>query len=164
MKKQKYEFGDHVMVAKDLDVTMSHFDNDCEAIVIGSYADQYGGTDTKSYTIYIKGKGDCSWYHEHQLTLIKTERLDLLAHWKRRAKKRATKHGDLDWIFSHGDKVLKNTKGATIEALAACIGTINLWGSHGEGIVYYQNAMSILKLAEPYLKNNDKTGWLQLCE
>ena len=45
MKKQKFSTGDHVKVAKDLGSTMRHFQNDCEAIIIGSYADRFGGDD-----------------------------------------------------------------------------------------------------------------------
>lgn len=79
---QKFHKGDHVMVAKDLGPNMSHFKSDCEAIVIGSYKDQYGGNNTNSYTIHIKGRGQTSWYEEHQLTLIRIRAIDLLDEWE----------------------------------------------------------------------------------
>ena len=80
---QKYTKGDHVKVAKDLGQIMSHFQNDCEAIVIGSYADEYGESDTKSYTIHIKGQGEVAWYEEYQLKLIGKNKLDLLDQWEK---------------------------------------------------------------------------------
>lgn len=42
-KDQKFHKGDHVRVAKDLGPRMSHFKNDCDAIVISSYDDKLGG-------------------------------------------------------------------------------------------------------------------------
>ena len=55
---QKFKKGDYVRVAKDLGPSMGHFPADCDAIVIGSYKDQYGGSDTKSYTLSLKGNGE----------------------------------------------------------------------------------------------------------
>ena len=51
---QKFKKGDMVRVAKDLGPYMSHFTGDCEAIVMGSYADLFGGDDRKSYKLYLK--------------------------------------------------------------------------------------------------------------
>lgn len=68
---QKFHAGDHVRVAKDLGGCMSHFPSNCDAIVVCSYADRYGGEDTNNYSIYIKGLGEISWYYEHQMELIK---------------------------------------------------------------------------------------------
>lgn len=82
MTMQKYQKGDHVKVAKELGDSMSHFQSDCEAIVIGSYSDKYGGSNTSSYTIRIKGGGEVSWYYENQLELIEAGRLDLLEQWE----------------------------------------------------------------------------------
>ena len=161
---QKFKKGDYVRVAKDLGPSMGHFPADCDAIVIGSYKDQYGGSDTKSYTLSLKGNGEYSWYKERQLTLIKRNRLDLLKQWEKEAKEENDLHYDLDWIFSNGETVLHGASEATIRALANCIGVSNLWGSHGEGFVYYQNAMTILSLAKPFLESDDKAGWLAFAE
>lgn len=70
---QKFKRGDLVRIAKDLGPSMSHFTADALAVVVGSYKDQYGGgrEAEKSYTLHIQGRGPCSWYHEHQLTLVK---------------------------------------------------------------------------------------------
>ena len=79
---QKFHKGDLVHIAKDLGPSMSHFESDIDAIVISSYNDKYGNGDTKSYTLHLKGFGKCSWYYEHQLTLIKYNCLDLLKQWE----------------------------------------------------------------------------------
>jgi hypothetical protein len=42
-RPQKFNKGDVVWVAKDLGSTMSHFNNDCPAIVMYSYESEYGG-------------------------------------------------------------------------------------------------------------------------
>lgn len=39
---QKFNNGDYVHIASDLGIGMEHFTNTCDAIVIGSYDDQYG--------------------------------------------------------------------------------------------------------------------------
>lgn len=39
----KFHKGDLVHVAADLGMSMDHFAKDIDAIVIGSYRDQYGG-------------------------------------------------------------------------------------------------------------------------
>ena len=80
--EQKFNHGDLVHIAKDLGRAMHHFEADQDAIVVGSYADQYGGDDTKSYTLHLQGHGPVSWYSEHQLTLIEENRRDLLIQWR----------------------------------------------------------------------------------
>lgn len=161
---QKFQRGDWVRVVKDLGPSMSHFTADCEAIVIGSYADQYGGSDHNSYTLHLKGRGQCSWYYGEQLTLIEAGRLDKLQAWEDEAKAEHEQKSDLDWIFANGSEVLERGTGSSIAALAACFGLTNLWGRNGEGITYYANAMGTLQMAAPYLKAGDKAGWLAHCE
>lgn len=161
---QKFHKGDLVHVVKDLGPAMSHFTSDIDAIVIGSYKDQYGGNDTKSYTLHLKGRGQCSWYDEHQLELLETGRFDLIDQWEAEERAEAKQRGDLDWIFANGPDVLRGAHGASIAALASGVGVSNLWGSHGEGISYYENAMRVLSLAAPYLTQKYKAGWLAFCE
>lgn len=79
---QKFNKGDKVKVADDLGSSMSHFQSGMAAIVTGSYKDQYGGSDTKSYTIHIQGQGECSWYYENQLTLIERGCYEELDKWE----------------------------------------------------------------------------------
>jgi len=162
-EKQKFQKGDYVRVAKDLGPCMTHFESDCDAIVIGSYSDQYSGDDIKSYTIYIEGHDETSWYYEGQLTLKEKNRLDILSKWKKEAKEIYKLESDLDWIFSHGDDILKSVSGSSVEALASCLGLTDLWGSKGEGFTYYSNAYAVLGIAKPFLEKNDKNGWLGKC-
>lgn len=162
--EQKFKKGDHVKIADDLGESMSHFQSGCDAIVIGSYADQYGGSDITSYTLHIKGSGENSWYYENQLELIEPHKLDLLDTWKKEEQKEIDQKSDLDWIFANGEDVIKNPHGSSISALASCLGIANLWGSHGEGIVYYENSLRILKAAAPFLLTGSKKEWLEICE
>jgi hypothetical protein len=90
--------------------------------------------------------------------------MDLLKVWKDEEEKERKMHSDLNWIFANGKEVLHSASGATIEALASCLGVKNLWGSHGEGFVYYKNAMNILSLAKPFLESGDKAGWVAFAE
>jgi hypothetical protein len=163
-RTQLFKMGDLVKIAKDLVPAMSHFDADCEAIVIGSYADQYGGDNHNSYTLYLKGGGKTSWYDGEQLTLIEANQTSKLKAWEEEVEAERKQKSDLDWIFSHGDEVLMGPHGATVQALANCFGLTNLWGDRGEGITYSYNTAYTMALAEPYLKNSDKAGWLEACE
>lgn len=159
---QKFQKGDWVRIAKDLGPSMSHFTADCEAIVIGSYKDQYGGDNTDSFTLHLKGRGQSSWYYDSQLTMIESGRLDKLQAWEEEAEAERKQKSDLEWIFANGPEVAEKPHGASIQALAECFGLTNLWGRNGEGITYYSNAMGTLELAAPYLKAGDKAGWLAL--
>lgn len=161
---QKFHKGDWVQVANDLGQSMSHFTAGCEAIVIGSFKDKYGGSDTGSYTLHLKDGGRTSWYYENQLTLIEGGKLDKLKQWEDKADSEQKQKSNIDWIFSNGVDVIANPHSASISALAKCFGVTNLWGSNGEGFVYYQNAMTTLAMAKPYIEAADKTGWLTHCE
>jgi len=165
LKKQKFHKGDLVRVAKDLGQTMSHFKNDCDAIVIGSYKDEYGGDNTRDYTLHLKDKGKVSWYEEWQLTLLEKNRMDLLKQWKKEEKEQNKIESDLNWIFKNGKSVLKSASGSTVIALSNCLGVSedDLCGSYGEGFVFYENGLTVLMLAKPFLQKGDKTGWLNFC-
>lgn len=160
--KQEFQKGDHVQVAKDLGPSMSHFTGDCEAIVIGSYRDQYGGSDTNSYTLHLKGRGRTSWYYGQQLTLIERDRNDLLATWEHEAAELESRDSNLTWIFNNGALVMKRASGATVAALANHMGIVNLWGSRGEGITLYEMSHLVMQLARPYLWFCDEDGFLEM--
>lgn len=157
--KQKFIKGD--LVKKVPNEFPSHFKNEDEAIIIDSYAGQFGGSNTDSYTVFIKGKGEFSWCEEKELTLIDSSRLDLLEKWRKEREERIKVLSDLDWIFEHGKDVAENTTGASIEALAKCCGINNLWGSRGEFITYRYNASMILSAARPYLLAGAKMAWIK---
>lgn len=164
-EKQKFQKGDYVRVAKDLGSSMSHFPSDCNAIVIGSYADQFGGKDIKSYTLFLENRGESSWYEEWQLELIEASRLDLLDEWEKLRQDKITKHSNLDWIFANGKEVLENPTGASMQSLANCIiPDYNLWGNNGEGFVYHANVTIIKTLAEPFLLEGNKDKWVEFAK
>jgi len=161
---QKFHRGDLVHVAKDLGKSMSHFTNDIDAIVIGSYAEQYGGgRNSPSYTLHLKGMGHCSWYDEHQLTLLESDRADLLEKWEAEEEAEHELHSGLDWIFANAKQVIENPPGSSLQSLANCLKLGSLWGSRGEGYQYYINAHTIHDLATPYLEANDRVGWDEMC-
>ena len=70
--EQKYFRGHRVKIAEDLGPSMAHFTGDCEAIVIGSYSDQFGGDNDDSYSLLLltEQQYSVSWYREHKLTLL----------------------------------------------------------------------------------------------
>lgn len=80
---QKFFKGDLVQVG-EMPISMSHFTGNCKAIVLYTYAEKYGrrgSNPDKDYSLFILKRGDCgevAWYHEDQLTLIESDRLDLL--------------------------------------------------------------------------------------
>ncbi len=164
--EQKFKRGDVVHIAKDLGPSMAHFENDREAIIMGSYRDQYGGLNKiDDYTVmFIDTGSSCSWYHTHQLTFIRHGGEDEIHDINKARHERDNQQSDLDWIFSNGTKVLGCPSSASIEALALCLGVTNLWGSRGEGITYSINSMRVMALAEPFLKTGDKESWLEFCK
>lgn len=172
---QKFHKGDHVKVACDYSTGFMISDGESkpilsewagkEAIVIASYSDQFGVKDSGGdYTLHIKGQGEVSWFCEKSLILIEYGRIYLLEAWEAEKETERKEKADIDWIFTNGDDVITNPHGASIETLAECFGMTNLWGKHGEGFIYYQNAMATLGMAAPFLKSGDKEGWLELCE
>lgn len=162
-KAQKFRRGDHVRIQDRFPAWMAHLPGEgAEAIVVGSYADQFGGSDTRSYMLHFKGHGEVAWYYEEQLTLIERGRLDLLSDWQSGLDEEIEEKSDLDWIFEHGPEVADKPVGASIQALADSKGLGDLWGSRGEGVVWMQNALSVMAIAKPYLMARDKAGWMDL--
>ena len=162
---QKYKKYDHVMIDKDLGSAMSHFESGCEAIVMYSYADKYSGDNTGDYSLYFKGGRTSAWYEECQLTLIRAGQKDLYDQWHTESLEDKKQKSNLDWIFDNGELVLTSASGASIEALAGCLGLAikDIWGPHGEGVHYYINSMKLLSIASSFLVSGDKKGWLEYC-
>ena len=164
MSNQEFHKGDLIHVVADLGLCMSHFTSDVDAIVIGSYSDLYGGDDTNSYALHLKGRGHTSWYDENQIILIERQRSDLLEVWEQERNTEIKQKSDLDWIFENGPDVVKTPTGASLQSLANSHGLGSLWGDRGEGITYYTRSMQILEMATPFLLNKDKDGWLSLAD
>lgn len=157
MKKQKFKRGDLVHIAKDLGPYMSHFDNDCDAIILGSYRDQYGGEDNVDdwSVLFCDSGGECSWYHTNQLTFIKHVGDDGIKKVEfERSKKDATQQ-DIHWIVANWLQIRERVPGATMAKLMELVGITNPWGSRGEGVDYYANAMATHRLLDPALSTGN---------
>lgn len=74
--RQKFKAGDKVFVSITDDNSpfpgcMKHFtNNNIEAVVQYTYAQIYGGSDFRSYSLEFPDGHSSSWYYEKQLTLI----------------------------------------------------------------------------------------------
>lgn len=160
---QRLQKGDLVRVADNLGPMMRFHESGVDALVVASYAEQFGGNDTETYTLFIKNRGRVSWYYGHQLTLVERGRIDMLELWTQQIKAEVALYSDLDWIFEHGSDVLEHKYGASCEALFRCVSEESMWGRCGEGFVWAENAGIILAASEPFLRSGDKAGWLEAC-
>jgi hypothetical protein len=164
MAKQKFKRGDLVYVEKITCPSRDHFTNECRAIVIASYTDQYASgidrDEEHDYTLHLEGRGESSWYPESGLTLIETKQHDLLEQWIEDKENEATIKGDIDWIFANKESFIKRSHSASIAVVASMIGIDNLWGSRGEGMTYYMNARMVLLHFMPFLEDDDQEGWV----
>lgn len=153
----KLNKGDYVIIENNCDWIISDKREGEEAIVL------HDNHDGSAYSIFVKGEGQIAWYDRDMLTLLETNRVDLLDKWRDEKKVEEKMKSNLDWIFENGKKVAKSPHGASIEALAKCLGFNNLWPG-GEGITYLQNYITVLEMAPPYLESEDKQGWLDFSE
>lgn len=89
-KRQQFRHADLVRIADDLGPSMDHFHKGCDGIVINSYYEKYGksGNDPhNSYTVFIDGHGEHSWYEGWQLAFLRNDP-DLLTEWRIKNAKR----------------------------------------------------------------------------
>jgi hypothetical protein len=102
--KQKFKRGNLVKIAKDLGPHMSHFENDKEAVIIGSYDDLYGGGNTSQYSLMFTDTGSrSSWYYESQLTLINEGGEHLIEEGAKKSEEIKNKEIQIDYILSKLD-------------------------------------------------------------
>lgn len=157
MKPQKFKRGDVVHIAKNLGPSMWHFENDCDAIIMASYRDLYGGDDINNWKVmFCDTGGECAWYYTNQLTFLRhggeaeIEKVTFL-----REKREATEQ-DIDWILANWIHIRERTPGATIGKLMALVGITDPSGPSGEGFVWYANAMATRKLLDRVLSTGDR--------
>lgn len=77
---QKFFKGDLVEVG-DMPSCMSHFPNNCKALVLYTYKEKYGGgkREEKQYCVYLlPNRGEASWYYEDQLTFVEADQFEML--------------------------------------------------------------------------------------
>jgi len=155
MKKQKFKRGDVVHIAKDLGPSMAHFENDLEAVVMGSYRDQYGGDNAKDYTLmFCRDGNEVSWYGETQLTFLRHGGEAEIERIKFEREKRKSTERDINWIMANWLGIRENPSGATLAALMRLIGIENPWPS-GEGWELAENQMRTFALFDPILSTGD---------
>lgn len=164
---QRFRRGDLVRIARSMPSGMSHFPCDCEAIVIGSYADLFGGEEDGMYSLHLDGgRGECSWYPSEVLTLIERDAHDLLKQWKDVERDVHAMHTSLEWIFEHGPRMSAAHRWLphdSLQTLFSMLGGGNLWGARGEGIDLQRNMQITMSHALPYLARGDRAGWESYC-
>lgn len=78
---QKFFKGDLVRIG-EMPQSMRHFPGNCEAVVLYTYKEKYGGgkREAQEYGVHIllPHEGETAWYHEEQLTFIARDRFDKL--------------------------------------------------------------------------------------
>lgn len=131
------------------------------AIIVASYADQFGGTNHNSFTLFVEGEAEVSWFESYRLELIESDQFKLLSKWRHDRQKQIDQWADIDWIFSHPESL---TRGASLQALANCMGFGSLWGARGEGVDWAINARNVAEYARPFVEAGDQRGWFRLCE
>ena len=158
--KQKFKRGNLVHIAKNLGSMMSHFENDKDVIVVGSYADQYGGSNTKSYTVMFEDGNTSSWYEESQLTLISEGGEHLFEEAKKRKEKISKQNTDFDFIVTEIDK--GSVSSETILFLFGKFGFETSFHRNGEFYVLYSD-WSELQPIFKYIKNAENLEDAKSC-
>lgn len=155
---QKFHRGDMVRIAKDLGPSMSHFECDQDAVVIGSYSDQYGGSNNDSYTLLLAdGSNTISWYYERQLTFVRKVGEEGIKKIKDDREESEKNHDNLDWIFENWKSIRKKIPTKSAMFLMAECGITNPWPS-GEMMEYYTNFQAVFLRIGPFLESGDKEG------
>lgn len=149
--KQKFKRGDLVRIAKDLGPAMSHFTADCNAIVIGSYKDQYGGGEQEntSYTVFIEGQGETSWYDESQLTFIR-HAPTLLKQWQKQSDRAHRQRTNLKWVLKNWDKVKESAHADTILYLFDVFSISTNFHQHGEYYILFSEWKAALPMIDKF--------------
>lgn len=156
-RPQKFQSGDLIRIAKDLGSSMSHFKADCDAIVIATYAQQFGGNNVDSYTLLFEDEGRVSWYHEAQLTFIKHVGQEGIKAWTDAIKERAENESALPYIVANWKSFKKDGKypSASLCELLRMVGVTNPWGSSGEGVNLYNNYNQIIRIFDEVISGGD---------
>lgn len=153
--EQKYKRGDVVRVDVDLGPEMAHFRAGQDAIVMGSYRDQFGGDNVDSYTLLFFDGGESSWYRTRQMAFLRHGGEEEIARVKAERAERAKVETDLAWIVTNWKTLRIKVPGATMGELMKRIGITDPWGPRGDGITYYANAHATLVLLDPILLTGD---------
>ena len=159
---QKYTRGDIIKLKPSSSWNRSH--PDAEIMILQSYKEQFGGTNTTSYTCLIRYHDEASWFREGEFELVE-QSPHLEAVWRKEIEEKRKIESSLEWVFDNAEVLSKRGYSQTVlETLGKVIGINDLWGSRGEGLTYYTNAHIILEVATPYLEKGDINGYRKLTE
>lgn len=163
MSAQRFHRGDVVRVAERYvtgwsfnaatgqETEHNHPDAGREGIVIGSYADQYGGSGERpSYTLMFNGNS-VSWFDEAALTLVRHGTEDDIRAEIAEREARESRERDFGWIAAHWLEIRERVPGASAEELMRRVGIDNPWGSQGEGMAWYANWQQTFAALDPIL-------------
>jgi len=160
---QKFRRGDLVHITKDMPRCMRHFDSDKDAIVMHSYAEQFGhcGSERnhKQYCLlfWLDG-GESSWYDEDQLTFLRHVGEDGIEQVGFLRSQREANEKNLDWIVANWKSIRESVPGATMTKLLCLAGVEDPWGPNGEGYIYAQYARYLFQHIDPILSTGDKSA------
>ena len=158
--KQKFVRGDKVRVKDDLGFTHSHFRSGFDAIILGSYADQFGGDNTNSYTILSCDTGtSISWYYDEHLEFVEHVGEQEITRIDEEAKKRIKQESDIEWIWDNWPEIRRSLPSMSAVALMNHIGIRDPWGQRGEGVTFYANAKFAVELLDPILTARDREAF-----
>lgn len=155
---QKFRRGDVVHVAEHQGASRRHFPRDRDAVVMGSYRDQYGGgpSGEDHYTLmFLDTGGESSWYYDAHLTLIRHGGESEIAGCTEARRQRDAVESDLAWIVASWPRIRERPSGATMDALMQLVGIDNPWGRNGEGFTYYGNMMNTRAALDDVLSIGD---------
>lgn len=104
-----------------------------ECIIIGSYADQYGGNDRDSYTVIFCDTGlETSWKQESQLEFVEEGGEHLIEQAKLKRDEIKQRNTDLKWIISNWKEKKGGFSSDTILFLFDKIGYKSAFFKNGE--------------------------------
>lgn len=160
-KKQKFLRGDKVKVSE---AGAHRLCAGKEAIVIGSYNDQYGCNNIKDYTLMTLDGNSSSWYDESVLTFIEHVGEHEIRRIKDTRAEKEAREGDLDWIIKNWPEIKNKPPGASLQTLANLLNLGSLWGKYGEGIDYKQNSMAVHSIFMEIMDTGDRVKILEFAK
>lgn len=165
MKPQRFKRGDVVHIAKDLGPAMKHFDNDQDAIILGSHQDQFGGDKVDIWTVMLCDSGArSSWYHTNQLTFLRHGGEQEIQKVEALCSSRQNQERNIHWILANWSKIRLHTPDSTMEKLMELIGITNPYGFRGEELNYYFNAFCTYQMFDSVLSTGKMESLNQFLE
>ena len=155
MKHSNFNIGDMVEITQGFWEDQNSNDIGKIAIIDYTYASKYGGDNHSSFGLVFEDGDSSAWWYPHKLKLIQHNCTHIANSWKFEREKGDSLHSNLDYIFSNLEMVISEKLSASLQAVFSFIGGGSLWGSQGEGFIYQQNAIFVLRLLDLYSKTTN---------